>query len=733
MTNEESIRLDLKIPHPLRSVDLGSAVQMRLRNLGLPEGSPDISNWYLNIDDYEITSDYLGTGAHGQVYKAVHRVTNEAVAVKKIWDGDQLGYEREAVNAAMINHPTILPLIGCTRFSDTSAPKGLIVTPLMETGSLHGVLKQIRTKNPTPLPTWWNTTTKMKILLGTAIGGKVLWDHRMLYRDLKPLNILLDWNHEPKLCDFGLSKIVPEGSSFNNSMAVGTPMYLAPEVMDGGAYEFTADVYSFGLVIYAVWTAEEPYPPRPGENPIVGFRNRVVGGARPEFPPDTPERLVALAQRCWDGNPNSRPGIGEIVEELQHPALLASIPDLSRFHYREYAEKLLLAPRLEAMSQELAAKKAECDALLIAKTAECEARLREKTRECEAKLAEKTRECDTKLTKKTRECDTVRRELAEKTSECERLAAELEQPKPQAVPQRGLVRKEWAFGSTDLRRLEDWDWVEANDIEAVDAFEQSALRGNADDENDYGLCLFHGIGTAKDANAGARYFGLSAGHGSPFGQYNYGVCLANGLGVEKKNEREAARHFKLSADQGYAEAQVRYGLCLQRGSGIGKDLPEAVTFFQRSAEQGNANGEWRYGLCLQSGIGIAKNSRLAVTFFERSANQGNPDGERLFGQCLLEGTGIAKDAPRGAEFLKRSALQRNAEARWRYGVCLLDGVGVDQNEREAVMFFRGAAAQASAEGHYRFGLCLRNGIGTAVNQEAGERYLALARAQGLDI
>jgi TPR repeat protein/serine/threonine protein kinase len=673
LDSEDSVPLDLSSPTPLRTLDFTRVRALIVRNLGLPAGPVDISKWYLDSQDYEISTRCLGSGGHGRVYQATHKITKEAVAVKKVGDDEELSYQREVVNSATVRHPTLLPLIGCTPFSEHADPKGMIITPLMETGSLQGIIEQVR-RGATPV--WWTTTTKLKILLGIAIGVKTLWDHRVFHRDLKPQNILLDGNHEPKLCDFGQSKYSPLGTSRHNTGGMGTPMYSSPEVIRGEAYGFKADVFAFGLMMYSVWAGDEPFVAPPRRTLTLQQLNQMlVSGTRPTFPPGTPEPLVSLAKRCWDDSPELRPEIGEIVEGLHDPILLAAVPDLSHFDYREYGERILLF-------QELAECRAECGAL--------------------------------------------KAELLESRRECEQLRLDHEQGRQRPRP---LVKRDWAFGPTALRRLDDWNWVEANGAEAIEHFEQSAMQENAEDENNYGLCLLHGIGTAVDEVEAARYFELSAMRGNVYGQYNFGLCLLNGIGIDQKDS-QAAHFFMLSAEQGYREAQNRYGVCLLKGIGIPKNLQLAVTFFQRAAEQGNSDAEWRYGLCLQRGNGIDKNSKLAVTFFERAANQANPDGELLFGRCLLNGIGVAKDPPRGAALLRRSAIQRNAEARWRYAICLRDGVGVEKSDTEAVKFFRGAAAQGNAEGQYYYGLCFRDGIGTDKNLERAETHLQKAAGLG---
>jgi TPR repeat protein len=733
MSDSEAVPLDVTQPQPLQTLDLDHLRSLVVRNLGIPADSADISKWYLNIDDYEVTEILLGSGTYGHVYKAIHRITQEAVAVKKVRRGDELTYQREVLNLASVNHPTILPLIGCTRFSSEVDPPGMIVTPLMETGSLDAVLEKVRARR---LPDWWNPTAKLKILQGTATGLKVLRDHRLLCRNLAPQTILLDRNYEPKLYDFGPSEYLPAGTDIHYSADPRNPKYAAPEVICGEPYEFPADIFAFGMLMYSVWTGQNPIsvPPRKTLTLMLAVKS-ILSGSRPLFPPGAPELLTTLAEKCWHPDPGQRPEIGKVVEELHNPALLASVRDMPHGDSCECRDAFLLFGRPASIPHEPQSGQGEWHARLAQKRRECDAakaELLERTRERDVEqitLLAKTREYEAakaRLLERTRAYEAANARWVEAAHECERLKARIERARD---PARQLVRGQWAFGGTDLRGVENWDWVEANGVEAVEAFEQSANRGNPDDENNYGLCLLHGIGTARSEAAAVRYFRLSAGHGNAFGQYNLGWCFMEGIGVAQ-NDQKAAGYFKLSADQGYSEAEVRYGICLQRGIGIDKNQRLAVRYFESSADQGNSNAEWRLGLCLYRGDGIAKDSGLAFTFFERSANQGHAEGERLLGQCLQKGFGIRRDAMRGAEFLKRSAVHGNSESRWRYGLCLRNGVGVDQNAEEAFAFFREAASAGNSDGQYWYGLCFRDGIGTTADGERAKAELQRAMSQG---
>jgi hypothetical protein len=120
-----------------------------------------------------------------------------------------------------------------------------------------------------------------------------------------------------KITDFGLSQATAQGCSLRDGKegARGTPLWMAPEVLEGKEFSTSADVYSFGIVLWEIYTRKEPFNQFRNYQK---FKEAVVRqGTRPRLPQECPPSLAQLIERCWAADPLLRPNFVSILDELE--------------------------------------------------------------------------------------------------------------------------------------------------------------------------------------------------------------------------------------------------------------------------------------------------------------------------------------------------------------------------------------------------------------------------------
>lgn len=136
-----------------------------------------------------------------------------------------------------------------------------------------------------------------------------LHDNNIIHRDIKTLNVFLTKNQQLKLGDLGVSKIVQRAGAMN-ATKVGTPLYLAPELVKALPYDFRVDVWALGCVIYHMCSLETPFK---GENLIsLGFN--IVHKYPKPIPAQYSSKLNSFIMQFLEKNAHQRPKLQEIIK-----------------------------------------------------------------------------------------------------------------------------------------------------------------------------------------------------------------------------------------------------------------------------------------------------------------------------------------------------------------------------------------------------------------------------------
>ncbi|XP_031276255.1 LRR receptor-like serine/threonine-protein kinase FEI 1 [Pistacia vera] len=272
--------------------------------------------------------DVVGSGGFGTVYRMVMNDCG-TFAVKRIdrgREGSDQVFERELEVLGSIKHINLVNLRGYCRLPTSK----LLIYDYLSMGSLDDFLHE--QSQGERLLKW---SDRMRIALGSARGLAYLHHDcspKIIHRDIKSSNILLDENLEPHVSDFGLAKLLVDEEAHVTTVVAGTFGYLAPEYLQSGRATEKTDVYSFGVLLLELVTGKRPTDPafvKRGLN-VVGWMNTllkenrlddVVDKGCPDADLETVEAILEIAARCTDANPDDRPSMNQVLQLLEQEVM----------------------------------------------------------------------------------------------------------------------------------------------------------------------------------------------------------------------------------------------------------------------------------------------------------------------------------------------------------------------------------------------------------------------------
>jgi ankyrin repeat protein len=247
----------------------------------------------------------LGGGGFGEVVQGTWRQMDVAIKrlhMKQMSAEAMADFKNEAAIMAQLRSPHTVTLFGITL-----SPEYTMVMECMPRGALYDVLH-----SDEPLP--W--LTRQQIALDMSFGLSFLHHERMLHRDLKSMNVLLDNHYRAKLADFGLSKIKQTSNTTTaTGQSVGTVAWKAPELFKRGCkYTPACDIYSLGMTLWELASRKLPFADANDNGEISVW---VLQGEQETIPTDTPDGIKTVIQACWSDQAEQRPAAGRVVELLK--------------------------------------------------------------------------------------------------------------------------------------------------------------------------------------------------------------------------------------------------------------------------------------------------------------------------------------------------------------------------------------------------------------------------------
>ncbi|MHC5051118.1 MAG: serine/threonine-protein kinase, partial [Planctomycetota bacterium] len=261
----------------------------------------------------------IGQGAFATVWQAFDSSLERRVALKVLTaadpEGDPAAHRRmrqEARVLARLKSPNVVTLHAAY---ETQEHGWVFVMEYVGGGSVQDVLKA--KERPSPART-------LNILHGIARGLKDAHDAGIVHGDVKPANVLLDAKGTAMLADFGLAKLIQEQSLVMSAdgTLIGTPRYMAPEVWRNEPRTPSADVWSFGVIVYQFLAGRWPFDGRS----VPALFQAILNVDPPPLDPSTPHELAHLVDQCLRKDPRQRSSGLEVALRTLDRFTLTTLP-----------------------------------------------------------------------------------------------------------------------------------------------------------------------------------------------------------------------------------------------------------------------------------------------------------------------------------------------------------------------------------------------------------------------
>jgi serine/threonine-protein kinase len=250
------------------------------------------------IDSRYSLLEKVGEGASGEVYRARDTLLDTVIAIKVLKPGymaNQEALERvrqEIVLSRDIGHPNILRTYHLGEY----AGRPYITMQWVEGATLA---RLIADQGSLSLPACIAMAGKLASALAAAHQRKIL------HRDIKPGNILVDRQGEPFLADFGLARLMGGPGITSHQYFLGTPYYASPEQAELQPLDERSDLYALGMVLFEMVTGRRPFEAETGREVLKMQRSTPPPDPR-QLAPGLPEGLASLILRCLEKDPVRR-------------------------------------------------------------------------------------------------------------------------------------------------------------------------------------------------------------------------------------------------------------------------------------------------------------------------------------------------------------------------------------------------------------------------------------------
>jgi len=267
-----------------------------------------VPKWF---DSY-LLEEECGSGGRAIVYRSLDVTLDREIAIKVFTNNDNSPqftkiFLHEGRVTARLNHPNIVPIYSCGQFEGEC----FLIMQYIPNGTLEDQIKK-------------NSPLKISQVLGWVLDTSIALLYALIdgviHHDIKPANILLDFDNNTKITDFGLSYALHDVQSESLRTELGTfgsPDYVSPEKLVDGREDCKGDIFSLGVTLYELLTGEKPFKRSHEDDDILEIRKKTIVVPPHEVRTEISLKLSKFVMHLMNHTPDQRPEYDEIIANLK--------------------------------------------------------------------------------------------------------------------------------------------------------------------------------------------------------------------------------------------------------------------------------------------------------------------------------------------------------------------------------------------------------------------------------
>ncbi|PKK65208.1 kinase-like protein [Rhizophagus irregularis] len=613
-----------------------------------------ISKGYYKFYDYKHFSNVqkIGTGGFGKVYRASWKNSEQYLALKSFFNIDNVT-AKAIVHELKLQrdiqfHNNIIKFHGVAQFDpenqNSQSRNYLLVMEYANSGTLKDYLKE----NFNNLN--WND--KYNFAYQLACGVSCLHNEGIVHRDLHSSNVLV---HQStiKLSDFGLSKRI-ESSSFNTrSKFFGIIPYVDPKKLNGRRKnknstqdDKKSDIYSIGVLFWEISSGKPPFYTE-GKQYDFELALEITQGLREKPFPNTPEEYIKIYTECWNGEPDNRPTMIQVLESLK--AIMTEINVITNDCRTEL--HLQLASTDDQNFPTNIINSSDTDNSLHGEMSQ---------------IIENFDKMNTKEIAPT----TLTNEIVHDTVN---YIFKIINEGNESTLIKNIQTITYYFIRNSINSREIYNWLLIN-------------QNNSDSIFLLGYFNYLGIEASENNKTAFDLFINASEQCHALAQFYVGLCYQSGHGTVK-DETLAFVHFEEIANKGYASGLYKIGYFYEEGIATSVNMQKASELYQQAANLGNCMAQYNLAYMYQHGKGIDKDHVKAIELYQKAANSGDCDAQYNLANIYYYGEGVDKDHEKAFELYNKAAESGNSFAQYNLAIMYEFGIGIKKNVNQAIDWY----------------------------------------------